>query len=82
MITGIPDLLLDGAQQIVLLRMLLIPHRQLHLPTGPRLPAQAQSLLDIKVWTYLVYLEYWTLSLRPSMMYPKVLFPLNFIIKG
>ena len=36
----------------------------------------------MKVWRYLVYLKYWTLNLRPLMVYPKVLLPLNVIIKG
>ena len=31
---------------------------------------------------YLVYLKYWTLNLRPLMVYPKVLSPPNFIIKA
>ena len=31
---------------------------------------------------YLVYLKYWTLSLMPLMVYPKVLFHPNFSIKG
>ena len=35
-----------------------------------------------KVRRYLVYLKYWTLNLRPLMVYPKVLFPPNFIIQG
>ena len=30
----------------------------------------------------LVYLKYWTLKLRPLMVYPKLLFPLKSIIKG
>ena len=37
---------------------------------------------DDKVWRYLVYLKYWTLNFRPLMVYPEVLFPPNFIIKG
>ena len=36
---------------------------------------------NAKVWRYLVYLKYWTLSLRPLMIYPKVLTPPNFSIK-
>ena len=35
---------------------------------------------DDKPWRYLVYPKYWTLNLRPLMVYPKVLFPPNFII--
>ena len=35
---------------------------------------------DDKVWRYLVYLKYWTLNLRPLMVYPEVLFPPNFVI--
>ena len=31
---------------------------------------------------YLVYLRYWALNLMPLMVYPKVLFPPNFSIKG
>ena len=30
----------------------------------------------------MVYLKYWILKLRPLMVYPEVLFPSNFIIKG
>ena len=37
---------------------------------------------DDEVRRYLVQLEYWTLNLRPLMVYPEVLFPLNFIIKA
>ena len=36
---------------------------------------------DDKVRRYLVYLKYWTLHLDPLTVYPKVLFPQNFIIK-
>ena len=35
----------------------------------------------LEVWRHLVYLKYWTLNFRPLMVYPKVLFPPNFIIK-
>ena len=35
---------------------------------------------DDKVRRYLVYLKYWTLSLNPLMVYPKVLFRPYFII--
>ena len=36
---------------------------------------------DEKVQRYLVYLKYWTLTLRPLMVYTKVLFHPRFIIK-
>ena len=36
---------------------------------------------DDIVRRYLVYLKYWTLNLRPLMVYPKVLFPPDIIIK-
>ena len=42
--------------------------------------AGSRFLLDCKVQRYLVYLQYWTLNLRPLMVYPKVLFPPTFII--
>ena len=35
-----------------------------------------------EVQRYLVYLKNWTLNLAPLMVYPKVLFPLNFIVEG
>ena len=41
---------------------------------------QAQSSPDESL--EVVYLKYWTLNLRPLMVYPKVLFPPNFIIKA
>ena len=34
----------------------------------------------LSTWLYLTYLKYWTLYLIPLMVYPNVLFPLNFII--
>ena len=40
---------------------------------------------NAKVWKYLVYLKYlkyWTLSLIPLMVYPKILFHPNFSVKG
>ena len=37
---------------------------------------------DDKVRMCWVYLKYWTLNHRPLMVYPKVLFPPNFIIKA
>ena len=37
--------------------------------------------LNAKVRMYLVYLQFWTLNLRPLMVYPKVLFPPKFGIK-
>ena len=36
---------------------------------------------DAKVWIYLVYHMYWTLTLMLLMVYPKVLFHPNFSIK-
>ena len=36
---------------------------------------------DNEVQRYLVYLKYWTLNLRPLVVYSEVLFPPNFIIK-
>ena len=35
---------------------------------------------DGKLWRDLIYLEHWTVNLNPLMVYPKVLFPPNFII--
>ena len=44
-------------------------------------PVSAAWLVpDAKVWMYLVYLKYWTLFLRPLMVYPKVLFHPHFSI--
>ena len=37
---------------------------------------------DAEVRMHLVYLKHWTLNLMPLMVYPKVLFHLNFSIKG
>ena len=37
---------------------------------------------DAKVQMCLVYLKHWTLNLMPLMVYPKVLFHINFTIKG
>ena len=37
---------------------------------------------DDRVWRYLVNLKYWTPNLRPLIVYPKVLFPPNFSVKG
>ena len=37
---------------------------------------------DAKVWMYLVYLKYWTLNLMPLMVYPNVLFRMNFSINS
>ena len=39
------------------------------------------SLTDAKVRVYMVYLKYYTLNLRPLMVYPKVLFRPNFSTK-
>ena len=47
-----------------------------------RSEAQGVQAPDDKGWRYLVHLKYWTLCLMPLMVYPKVLFPLNFITKG
>ena len=41
----------------------------------PHLPAQSP---DAKIRMYMVYLKYYTLNLRPPMVYPKVLVRLNF----
>ena len=37
---------------------------------------------DAKVWMFLVSLKYWILKLMPQMVYPEVLFHLNFSIKA
>ena len=41
--------------------------------------AVGKSSPDYKVQRYLVYLKYWTLNLTRLMVYPKLLFPSNFI---
>ena len=48
---------------------------------GP-ISRQEASRPDDRVGRYLVHLEYWTLKFRPLIVYPKVLLPANFIIKG
>ena len=49
-----------------------------------RSPWQAglQSSPDDRVQMYLVYRQYWTLNLRPLMLYPTSVLPLNSIIKA
>ena len=37
---------------------------------------------DAKFWMFLVYLKYYTLHVRPLLVYPKVLFCPKFSIKG
>ena len=56
------------------------PHLQGH--SRVTLVSDSVSLPDDKVRRYLVYLKYWTLNPRPLMVYPKVLFPPNFIINS
>ena len=38
-------------------------------------------IADDRVWRYLVYLKYWTLHLKPLIVYPKVPFHPNSIIR-
>ena len=45
-------------------------------------PFRMASSPDDKLQRYLGYLRYWTLNLRPLIIYPYILFPPNFIIKG
>ena len=55
---------------------------QAHHVHMAKFQAGVLPLQDAKVRMYLVYLKYWTLNLMPLMVYPKVLFHLNFSIWG
>ena len=71
---------LEQTQGLVDVSCPLLLHN--HHPAAPLyMTAWTSNLPDDKVRWYLVYLKYSTLNLKPLMVCPKVLFPLNFIIK-